>query len=130
VTELFTKGSHHCNIASVLITQNLFCHGSSSQGILLNSKYMTMFKNSQTVHLGRQIYPENVCGFHEASLSACKENRTYLFLDLSQSVKDLLRFRTKIFPCGLTEVRASFSSSNETVGILRLLHRDLENRSF
>ena len=36
----------------------------------------------------------------------CKDPHTYLFLDLTQSINDLLRFRTKIFPGESTEVFA------------------------
>jgi hypothetical protein len=56
------------------------------------------------VYLARQVYPENISSFHKAYLEACKDPHSYLFLDLTQSIKDLLRFRTKIFPEELTEV--------------------------
>ena len=69
-----------------------------------------MFKNprdkTQIVHLVRQVYPENNSSFHKTYLDVCKDPHTYLFLDLTQSINDLLRFRTKIFPRELTEVFA------------------------
>jgi hypothetical protein len=110
VSELFTKGSDQRNISLVLITQNLFHQSQSSRDISLNSKYIVVFKNprdkTQIVHLARQVYPENIPGFRKTYLEACKELHTYLFLDLTQSINDLLRCRTKIFPVEVTEVFA------------------------
>ena len=102
VSELFTKGSHHRNISLVLISQNFFHQSSSSRDISLNNKYIVVFKNprdkTQIVRLARQVYPENNSSFHKTYLDVCKDPHTYLFLDLTQSINDLLRFRTKIFP--------------------------------
>ena len=120
MSELFTKGSHHRNISLVLITQNLFHQGPSSRDISLNSKYIVVFKNprdkTQIVHLARQVYPENISSFHKTYLEACKDPHTYLFLDLTQSINDLLRFRTKIFPGETCEVFAPVQG-NEPVKI-------------
>ena len=124
VSELFTKGSHHRNISLVLITQNLFYQGQSSRTISLNSKYITVFKNprdkTQIVYLARQVYPENISSFHKAYLEACKDPHSYLFLDLTQSINDLLRFRTKIFPEELTEVFAPVQG-NEPIEVTTTL---------
>ena len=102
VSELFNKGSHHRNISLVLITQNLFHQGPSSRDISLKSKYIVVFKNTrdktQIVHLARKVYPENISSFHKTYLEAFKDPHSYLFLDLTQSIKDLLRFRTNNFP--------------------------------
>ena len=101
VSELFTKGSHHRNISLVLITQNLFHQGPSSRDISLNRKCIVVIKNprdkTQVVHLARQVYPDNIASFHKTYLDVCKDPHTYLFLDLTQSINDLLRFRTKTF---------------------------------
>jgi hypothetical protein len=116
VSELFTKGSHHRNISLVLITQNLFHQGPSSRDISLNSKYIVVFKNprdkTQIVHLARQVYPENIASFHKTYLEVCKDPHTYLFLDLTQSINDLLRFRTKIFPGEIAEVFAPVQAND------------------
>jgi len=110
VSELFTKGSHHRNISLVLITQNVFHQGPSSRDISLNSKYIVVCKyptdKTQIVHLARQVYPENISSFHKTYLEACKDPHSYLFLDLTQSINNLLRFRTKIFPGETSEVFA------------------------
>ena len=110
VSELFTKDSHHRNISLVLITQNVFHQIPSSRDISLNSKYIVLFKNprdrTQIVHLAQQVYPENISSFHKTYLEACKEPQSYLFLDLTKSINDLLRFRAKIFPGKMFEVFA------------------------
>jgi len=120
VSELLTKCSHHRNFSLVLITQNLFHQVPLSRDISLNSKYIVEFKNPrdriQVVHLARQIYPENISSFHKTYLEACKEPQTYLFLNLTQSITDLLRFRTKIFPGETCEVFAPVQG-NELVKI-------------
>ena len=77
VSQLFNKGSHHRNISLVLITQNLSQQGPSSRDILLNSKYIVVFKNprdkTQIVHLARQVYPENISSFHKTYLDVYKD---------------------------------------------------------
>jgi len=96
VSELFTKGSHHRKICLVLITQNVFHRGPSSRDISLNSKHKVLFENprdkTQIVHLDRQVYPKNISSFHKTCLEASKEPHTYLFLDLTQSINDILGF--------------------------------------
>jgi len=120
VTQLFTKGSHHRNISLVSITQNLFHQVLSSRDISLNSKYIVVFKNprdkTQIVHLARQVYPENVSSFHKTYLDVCKDPHSYLFLDFTQSINSLFRFRTKIFPGENTDVFA-LVEGNEPVEV-------------
>ena len=78
--------------------------------ISLNTKYIFVFKNSrkkiQIVHLAREFYPEKISSFHKTYLEVCKDQHTYLFLDLKQSNKYLSRWREKIFPGETTEVFA------------------------
>jgi len=77
-----------------------------------------MFKNpkdkSQIVHLARKVYPENISSFHTTYLGVCKDPHKYLFFDSTQSIKDRLIFRTKIFPGKTTDVFAPVRG-NETV---------------
>jgi hypothetical protein len=109
VSELFTKGSHR-NIRMFLITQNLFYQGPLLRGISLNTKYIVIFKNpidkSQIVYFAWQIYPENISSFHKTYLDVCKYPCTYLSLDLTQSINDLHRLGTKVFPDEITGVCA------------------------
>lgn len=101
VCELFTKGSHHRNISVVLITQNIFHQSKYCRDISLNAKYIIIFKNprdkAQFNHLARQIYPENVKAIQKIYKEITTIGHSYLLIDLSQGINDLLRFRTNIF---------------------------------
>jgi hypothetical protein len=66
--------------------------------------------------LARQFYPEYISTFQQAYFQACKEHHSFLFLDLSQSVSDLLRFSTNIILGQITEVFAPVSC-NEPIEI-------------
>jgi hypothetical protein len=85
---------------------------------------MVVFKNprvkTEVVHFARQVYPENITSFHNIYLDFCRDTHTYLFLDLTQSGDDLLRFRIKIFPDEVTELFAPIKS-NEGIEITTTL---------
>lgn len=101
ICELFTKGSHHRNISVIYITQNIFQKGRYYRDISLNAKYIVIFKNprdkAQFNHLARQIYPENVQALQKLYKEITQQGHSYLFIDLSQGINDVLRFRTNIF---------------------------------
>ena len=100
--DLFTKGSHHKNISVIFITQNIFHKGKGQRDISLNSMYLIIFKNprdcAQIQHLARPICPQDPKFLQEAYLDATRDGHSYLFLDLSQTAVDELRFRACIFP--------------------------------
>ena len=79
-------------------------------GYFSNRPRIVFFKNprdkTQILHLAWQVYPEKISSFHKTYIEACEDPHTYLILDLKQSINDLLRFRTKIFPGEITEVFA------------------------
>ena len=77
---------------------------------------------TQIVHLAREVYPESISSFHKTYLDVCKSPHTYLFSDLTQSINDLLRFRTKIFPDEITEVFASVEGNEPVEITTTLLH--------
>jgi len=85
---------------------------------------MVVFENPkdkiQIVHLARQVCPENISSFHKTYLQLCADPHTYLFLDLTHSINDLLRFRKKIFLGEITEVFAPFRA-NEPVEVAATL---------
>ena len=124
VSQLFTTGYHHRNVSLVLITQNLFHQGPSSCDMSLSSMYIVVFKNprdkTQIVHLARQIYPENISSFHKTYRDVCKDPH-YLFLDFTQSINSLLRFR-KIFPGENTEILRLLKVMNRLKSQLHFLH--------
>ena len=83
-----------------------------------------MFKNvrdkTQIFSLARKVYLEKVSSFLETYLEVCKHPHTYLFSDLTQSMKDILGFRTKNFPGETTEVFAPVQG-NEPVEVTATL---------
>ena len=100
ITQLFTRISHHYSISMFFVTQNIFEKGIRT--ISLNSHYLVIFKNlrdsSQIKSLARQIYPENSLYLLEAYRDATEKPFGYLLIDLTQKCRDILRFRTNIFP--------------------------------
>lgn len=111
VAEVFTRGSHHRNMSIILITQNVFHKGQWARDISLNAKYIIHFKSPrdslQFGHLARQIYPENSSDLLRVYKDICKQSHGYIFLDLTQDVHNLLRFRTNIFDKDYTTVYCS-----------------------
>lgn len=101
VSEVFTRGSHHRNISVILITQNIFHKGAHARDISLNAKYIVLFKNprdqAQFRYLARQIYPDNSRELTRVYKEATERPHSYLFIDLTQSINDHLRFRCDIF---------------------------------
>ena len=52
----------------------------------------------QFMYLASQVYPQESIGLYNAYVDAIQETYCYLLLDLTQITKDVLRFRTNIFP--------------------------------
>lgn len=122
VSELFTKGSHHRNISVVLITQNIFHQSKHCRDISLNAKYLVIFKNprdkAQFNHLARQIYPENVGMLQKIYKRSTQTGHSYLFIDLTQGINDLLRFRTNIFKKEFSECYCPTALLNKENGAI------------
>ena len=101
VSNLFTKGSHHCNCSVILLMQNFFHKGKVIRTISLNCHYLIFFKNvrekSQITSLARQIYPRNMAFLQEAYEDATRDPFSYLFMDLKPSTAEHLRVRANIF---------------------------------
>ena len=51
ICDLFTKGSHHCNL-SVICLQNLYYLGKESRTMSLNSQYLVVFNNPRETNHG------------------------------------------------------------------------------
>ena len=51
VCDLFTKGSHHCNISVLLLTQNIFHQAANCRDISLNTNYLFLLKKRQRQEL-------------------------------------------------------------------------------
>ena len=102
VSNLFTKGSHHCNLSVLHLVQNVFDKNKHTRTISLNSHYLVIFKNpqdaSQITHLAKQMYPGHVPFLQEVFLDASSEAYGYLLIDLKKETPEHLRLRTKIMP--------------------------------
>lgn len=102
IVDLFSKGSHHRNMSTIFITQNIFHQGKGSRDMSLNAHYIVLFKNprdkSQIFHFARQVYPENTRHVHEAYLDATNKPHSYLVFDMTQTTPEAFRLRSEIFP--------------------------------
>ena len=102
VAKLFTKVSHHKSVSVVYLTQNLFNNNKHNRTISLNAHYMVLFKNvrdATQVHcLARQMFPKNSEAMMQGYRDATGKPYGYLLVDLTQSMDDRYRLRTKIFP--------------------------------
>jgi len=98
---LFTKQSHHQNISTIFIVQNLFeknlklIRDNSQYIILLNSPSAAL----QIRSLGQQLFPGNLKYFLSAYKQAVSDKRFgYLLIDLHPASNSQLRLRTNIIP--------------------------------
>ena len=100
VCEMYTEGSHHCNLSVICLLQNLYHRGKENRTISLNTQYIVLFKNphdqQQVAHLARQMYPNNSHSFLDVFRYATKEPYGYLLVDLKQDTADDDRLRTNI----------------------------------
>ena len=104
VCEMYTEGSHHCNLSVIGLLQNLYHRGKENRTINLNTQYNVLFKNpcdqQQVVQLARQMYPNNSHSFFDTFRFASKEPYGYLLVDLKQDTADEDRLRTNIIKGG------------------------------
>ena len=102
VSDLFTKGSHHCNLSVLHFVQNVFDKNKHTRTISLNAHYLVIFKNprdaSQVTHLAKQMYPGHVRYLQEVFGDATLEAYGYLFIDLKQETPEHLHLCTRIMP--------------------------------
>ena len=111
VSKLFTRVSHHKNVSVIYFTQNLFNNNTHNRTISLNAHFMVLFKNvrdSTQVHcLARQMFPKNSEAMMQGYKDATGKPYVYLLVDLTQSMDDRYRLRTKIFPGEIGETFVS-----------------------
>lgn len=117
VSELFTRGSHHKNFSVILVTQNIFQQSKHSRDISLNAKYIVHFKSPrdtlQFSYLARQIYPENSRDLCRLFKEITRTSHSYIFIDLTQDVHHLLKFRSDILNKDYTTVYCIPEQDNE-----------------
>ena len=77
IVNLFTRGSHHCNLSVIYIVQNLFHHWKGRRSISLNSHYLVLFKNPrdklQILTLAKQMYPGQTDFFFKSVGRGCEK---------------------------------------------------------
>ena len=99
VVDIFTKFSHHKNITTIIILQNLFHQGKYSRDISLNTHYFVLFKNQRDINqvkiLGHQLGISNL--LLEAYFDATEDPFSYLLIDISPKSNRELLLRTHIF---------------------------------
>lgn len=96
---LFTRATHHCNISTAFLTQNLYAP------ILkipkLNSQYFCFMRNPssqlQMRIFGSQVFPKDLKFFIESYNDATKAPFGFLFCDVHAQSPPILRLRTRIF---------------------------------
>lgn len=100
VLNIFTVDAHHKNISTFLISQNLFVQGKYARTISLNANYMIIFNSprdrSQILFLARQMFPTNPNFLIECFEESTKVKHGYLFVDLTQSIKNDFRVQTDV----------------------------------
>ena len=100
--KLFTLGAHHKRLIVIYLNQNMYCKGSKSRTINLNTHYLVLMKNprdlSQIQCLSRQVFPGKSKLLMEAYLDCMKIPYNYLVVDLSPQSSDDMRLRSAIFP--------------------------------
>ena len=94
ICKLFTVTSHHRNISTFFLVQNLYWTSPLFRTISLNASHIVLFKSirdkNQIVHLARQVFPEFTKSFMEVYKQATNEPYSYLIIDLSQTCSPIL----------------------------------------
>ena len=92
IVNLFTRGSHRCNLSVIYILQNLFHQGKGSSSISLNSHYLELFKNPrdklQILTLAKQMCPGQTDFFLNQYEEAVKRPLGYLLVDLKTTTQN------------------------------------------
>lgn len=101
VQDLFTKLCHHYNITAIFVTQNIFAQGKYSRTIGLNTHYLVLFQNkrdeSQSIFLGKQLFPNKVQFFLQAFEDAVSTPHGYLLVDCHPQTPKEVKLRTHTF---------------------------------
>lgn len=99
---LFTVTSHHRNVTTVMLSQNLYPPGKYARTISLNCLNVILFKNyrdsRQVITFGSQILPGQVSFFKAAYECATRPNFGYLHVCLEPTQKREYQLRSRILP--------------------------------
>lgn len=109
VGDIFTRGSHHLNLSTIFIVQNIFHKCKALRECSLNCHYLVIFKiprdQTQVRTLGYQMFPAKK-NFLPAALedATSLQDRGYLVIDLRNDTPSDYRVRTCVFPHETTVV--------------------------
>ena len=99
---LFTVTSHHRNVTTVMLSQNLYPPGKYARTISLNCLNVILFKNyrdsRQIITFGSQILPGYVSYFKAAYEAATHPNFGYLHVCLEPTQNKEYQLRSSILP--------------------------------
>ena len=103
IFDFFTVKAHHQGTSVVYVSHNLYQQGKFSRAITLNAAYFILFENprgaDQIQTLSRQIFPGKKDAVVQAYRHAMNlKSFSYLVLDMTANVPDMLRMRSSIFP--------------------------------
>lgn len=88
IVSLFTRLSHHFNVSTCLLTQNIFLSSPGFRTMSLNSHYIVLFKAPRSMDQGtcmaRQVCPNNTRFFQESYADSCAEPHSYFLIDFTQ----------------------------------------------
>ena len=102
IQDYFTKNTHHFDLITIYITQNLFLKTAHHRNCNLNTHVLCVFKNPrdklQISCLARQIYPNNNKFLMDSYAQATEKAHGYLVLNLQQRCPEAYRVRDSFFP--------------------------------
>lgn len=108
IETLFTVSSHHSNISTIFVTQNLYQDHKSFRTMKLNANYIVLFKNpgnlKQAQTFFRSYRPQHANELGRIYEKMTGDGYTYMLIDLHQTTPEAVRIRTKIFPDEVCEV--------------------------
>lgn len=104
ITELITVYTHHKNLSTILLIQNIFYQGAKClRDITLNVQGIILFRNKRSAlqisNLAKDMFPGSKrLYFLDAYEKATSKPYGYLFIDLSPGSNSLYQLRTNILP--------------------------------
>lgn len=100
--QLFTVTSHHRNVTTVMLSQNLYPPGKYARTISLNCLNVILFRNyrdsRQIITFGSQILPGSIPYFKAAYDTATRPNFGYLHVCLEPTQNKDYQLRSNILP--------------------------------
>ena len=110
VLEVVTVRSHHANISTVILLQNIFSGGRYARTIALQAQYMVAMRSprdrGQLAIISRQIFGPHKQNFIPEVMERVLSESAYgyIVIDLTAQADAAMRIRTCVFPKELMQV--------------------------